>query len=413
MSEAKYNLVPLYKPTSDEEIALEDLSAVPAPKETSDEKKTDSCCSKKNSCSKDGKKRSVCARISRCVAMTMLVGMCLWMITGLAMVTYMGAKVHRCLHPRHVAQEEFTWAPSSLPALELGVVSGSLNVRSCPRAKNVTLTVRTYAGTEDLLNTMVIQRDAVTAGGERIVLLAPSFDWAHCQRAVFDLVVPEGANLDIKAQGILGRIDVRAAKNAVRNLIVSANVAHVDVHGSELAGLFRVDAEIALVRARDVTATEVCTDIRAGHVELRGVESTSSIRSTVRIGCASFSHVTAATELVHSSELGWVKFWDTTTPAITARVDYGSLFVAVPNDFAGKFAARSPYGFLKLNHGTTVAPRVTLAQETPAIIEGSVQAESASAVAPKSVSLDALYGSVTLFVPDPETNWERSHHRRP
>jgi hypothetical protein len=337
------------------------------------------------------------------------------MITGAAMVTYLGAKVHRCLHPRHVASQEFTWTPASLPSLELGIVSGTLNVRSCPKAKNVTLTVRTYAGTEDLLNTMVLQRDPLSGSlGERLVLLAPSFDMMHCQRAVFDLVVPENMGLDLKAQGLLGRVDVRASKHALRNLVVSTSVAHVDVHSSELSGILRVDSEVGCVRARDISASEVHAEIRVGFLDARHIKATGSVATMVRLGSATLQHIDAhAGTFTHSSELARVNMWDVAAQSVKARVDYGSLVVAVPNDFAGTFSTRSPYGFLKLSRGTHVASRLNVMKESLAEIVGSVNAETQTEAHQSAVELDAVYGSVDLFVPDPDTQWERRHHRRP
>jgi hypothetical protein len=409
-------LAPVYKTTNgDEEIALEDFSApstapTTTPKSCCGDKSEDSCCSDK----KDGKKKiPMGRRIARCFFATLLVGLCLWMITGTAMLTYIGAKAHRCLHPRHVAVSEFSWTPASLPTLELGVVTGTLNIRSCPKATNISLTVRAYAGTEDLLNTMVISREALTTGaGDRVVLLAPSFDWAHCQRAVFDLVVPEGAGLDIKAQALVGRVDVRASKSAVRNLVISSSVGHVDVHDTQISGVLRVDSELGMVRAREVDAQDVHVEVRTGYLEFRRVTATVAVRTTLRIGRAVMTHVTAATEFVHSSELAYVSMWDAAAPTLTARVDYGSLRVAVDSTFNGHFIARSPYGFLRSETSADVKDRYNLIQDTPAITEGTISpAADQTGTAKQTATLDAVYGSVEFFVPNAETRFERSHRR--
>jgi hypothetical protein len=106
--------------------------------------------------------------------------------------------------------------------------------------------------------------------------------------------------------------------------------------------------------------------------------------------------------------------WNINAPNLNARVDFGVLTVAVPGDFVGQFIARSPYGFLKAGHGASLGARYAVAKETLALIEGSVQAQAQvkSTVTMKSVTLDAVYGRVELFVPDPETKWERAHHDR-
>jgi hypothetical protein len=285
-----------------------------------------------------------------------------------------------------------------------------LNVRSCPKAKNVTLTVRTYAGTEELLNTMVLQRDTLPVGGERLVLLAPSFDWSHCQRAVFDLVVPENAGLDIKAQGLLARVDVHASKSAVRNLVIATSVAQVDIHSSELSGNLRIDSELGMIRTRDVTVHgDVRTELRVGYLETRHIVTQGTLSTTLRIGCAKFMQVEAQKGFTHSSELAHVSMWNIKTPALTSRVDYGALTVTIASEFAGHFISRSPYGFLQVTRGNAVGSRLVLAQETLALIEGSVKADAhtVSSTPEKTVTLDAVYGRVDLSFDD--TKNERSH----
>jgi len=106
--------------------------------------------------------------------------------------------------------------------------------------------------------------------------------------------------------------------------------------------------------------------------------------------------------------------------------------VSPADEFAGHFVARSPYGFLKATHGEAVAPRFHVEKETLALIEGDVKAKTTEAsatatatiatagiagtheeVVSKSVSLDALYGRVEFFVPDPEHkshSEKKSHH---
>lgn len=423
-AKVKYTpLAPVYKAATpvhdDEEIALEELSAA-APERAAE---TPACDTAKDAADA---KSPLSRRIARCLCVTLLVGMCLWMITGAAMVTYIGAKAHRCMYPRHHSTRQFTWTPASLPSLELGVVTGSLNIRSCSKAKNVTLTVRTYAGTQALLNTMVLTREAVDKG-ERIVLLAPSFDWAHCQHATFDLVVPEGAGLDIKAQAIVGRVNVKASKSAVRNLVLTSSAAYVDLRDSHLSGALRLDSELGCVRARNVRVRgDLHAELRFGFLNFRHVSAAEAVRTTLRIGRASLTHVRAATELTHTSEIGYVNMWDSAAPSLIARVDYGALYVAVASNFAGNFVARSPYGFLSAKTAAEVASRYQVAQETLALIEGTVSAhpitssDFASMTASHTahrVELDAVYGRVDLFVPAPDTRGEkargRHHHVHP
>jgi len=357
-------------------------------------------------------KRPCVARVCRCLAVTMLVCMMLWMFTATAALTYLGAKAHRCIHPRNVGQHQFSWTPADVANLELGLVAGSLHVRSCPFAKNVSLTIRTYAGTETLLGTMVVEKTPI-ATGHRVVLHAPSFDWTHCQHASFELIVPENANVDLKVQALLGKVDFRVDHNALRHVLVHTKAAHIDVSHSTIGGTVRVESELAYVRVRNVTAAQdVIVDVRTGYLDSRYVDAKGTVHTSLRYGKASLQHLNAVS-VRHESELAHVSLWNVDATAnLTVRVDYGALNVAAAEDFHGRFAARSPYGFLTYRHADQVQG-VKVTRETLAVIEGNVAHVGTSGVAtvPRNMDLDALYGSIDLFFPNPGTKWERDHRR--
>jgi len=340
----------------------------------------------------------------------LLVCMLVWMFTATAFITYLGAKAHRCVHPRNVGQHQFTWTPADVANLELGLVTGSLHVRSCPFAKNVSLVIRTYAGTASLLDTMVVEKTPILSG-QRVVLHAPSFDWTHCQHSSFELVVPENANVDLKVQALLGRVDLRVDHHALRHVLVHTKVAHIDLSHSTIGGTVRVESELALVKVRNVTAAQdVIVDVRAGYLDSRSVDAKGLVHTSLRYGKASLLNVNAAS-VRHESELAHVSLWNVDAKSnLTVRVDYGALNVAAPGDFHGRFAARSPYGFLTYKHADQVHG-VKVTRETLAVIEGDVAHVGTSSVAemPRNMDLDALYGSIDLFFPNADTKWEREH----
>jgi hypothetical protein len=106
----------------------------------------------------------------------------------------------------------------------------------------------------------------------------------------------------------------------------------------------------------------------------------------------------------HQSELALVSMWDVKATAnLTARVDFGSLQIGTSGDYHGTFAAHSPYGFLSFRHADDVE-HVKLTKETLAEFEGEVAHVSSSGVAKslQHMSLDALYGSIDLFIASPE-----------
>jgi hypothetical protein len=259
---------------------------------------------------------------------------------------------------------------------------------------------------------MVVEKTPILSG-HRVVLHAPSFDWSHCQHADFELIVPENANVDLKVQALLGRVDLRVDHAALRHVLVHTKVAHVDVSHSTVGGTIRVESELGYVRVRNVTsAQDVIVDVRAGYLDTRNIEAKGTVHSSLRYGKASLSHV-HADNVRHESELAHVSLWNVDPNSnLTIRVDYGKLNVAAPGDFHGRFTVRSPYGFLTYRHSDQVQG-VKVTKETLAVIEGEVAHVGTSGVAalPRNMELDAVYGSIDLFFPNPDTKWEKNHFR--
>jgi hypothetical protein len=340
-----------------------------------------------------------------------MVGALVWMLSAAAVVSYVGIKAHRCLHPRHVAVQEFHFSPKEMSNLELGLVAGSLSIRSCSHAKNVSLVVRTYAGTQALLDTMVLEKSTI-ANGHRFVVETPSFDFTHCQHTSYELVVPENAHLDVKAQALLARLSIRADERALRHLLVNAKAAHIDIADTHVAGTMRVETELGYLRVKEVSAGEnIIAEVRTGAISLKEIEANGTVHSIVRFGKASLNHVNAGLSFRHESEMAYVSMWDVTAAQnVSARVDYGSVQVGASSDFEGTFAAHSPYGFLSFRKADQ-ADGVKVTKETLDAIEGNVIHPSVSSLAkaPKHLAIDAVYGSVDLFLANPDNQHERRH----
>jgi len=321
---------------------------------------------------------------------------------------------------------------SDVRALELGVVAGDVRIRSCPYARNVSLTVRTFAASEALLSTMVLDDKWDTASAtRRLVLSAPSFDWMHCQRASMELVVPESlaVPLDVKAQLLLGRLEASHVHGAaLRHLSLSGSLAHVNVHDVELAGTATLAADVAAARVDELRADRLVLALGVAAVKVQRAELASAMDAQLRIGHARLGHVKAPQSATLSAELAWASLYDMESPQLTARVDYGAVNVIAHEDFAGRFEAVSPYGFLAVDAADQVEG-VTYAKQTLAEISGSrdrlvIAATEAAVDTPKetvkasetvsastSMSLRSIYGSVSLFFPNPATQWEREHRR--
>jgi hypothetical protein len=275
----------------------------------------------------------------------------------------------------------------------------------------VSLTVRTYAGTAALLETMVLEKSTIT-NGRRYVVETPSFDWTHCQHASIELVVPENAHLDVKAQALLARLSIRADERALRHVLVSAKAAYTDIADTTVAGTLRVESELGYLRVKEVAAAEnIVAEVRTGAIYAKQVMANGTIHSTVRFGKASLNHVNAVAGFRHESEMAHVSMWNVNAGQnISARVDYGSVSVGASADFEGTFAAHSPYGFLSFRKADQ-AEGVKVTKETLDTIEGQVVHPSVTtlAKAPKHLSVDAVYASVDVFVASPDTKHERKH----
>jgi hypothetical protein len=261
---------------------------------------------------------------------------------------------------------------------------------------------------------MVLEKTPIT-NGHRFVVETPSFDWTHCQHTSYELVVPENAHLDVKAQALLARLSIRADEHALRHVLINAKAAHIDIADTHVAGTLRVESELGYLKVKEVSAAEnIIAEVRTGSLYVKEIEANGTVHSVLRFGKASLNHVSAGTSFKHESEMAYVSMWNVNAGQdLTARVDFGSLSVGTSSAFEGTFAARSPFGFLTFRKSDQ-AEGVKVTKETLDTIEGNVAHASISGLtkAPKHIAIDAVYGSIDLFMAAPDTKYERSHHSK-
>jgi hypothetical protein len=252
-----------------------------------------------------------------------------------------------------------------------------------------------------------------TTGVHRTIVAGPSFDFRHCQHTWVEVVVPENAQLDLNAQGIISYIEIETQNKALRNVAVSGRVGAINMEHSHVAGTISLATEFGAIKAKDVTADGAITTRQ--HVGFTGVHQViaPSVDSAVAIGHACVGDITAAT-VKFVSEVGWIALYNVNATSVSANVEYGKVQMTTEPEFEGHFTAVSPYGFLEVEQGAGTAELIyaknneaekdgTLSKKLPPTA-GVITADKPPAPQ-REVSLNSVYGAVTFSVPSPHKSW--------
>jgi len=400
-------LEPVYK--TDQAIELDNVvHEQPPPSEP--EKK----CESATKCQSECKRRSCFAKrggeeltkrqkVCRCICGTFAILFTLWLVGGTIGITYIAVKAHRCIHPSHMAARVDTLDPATTKRLDLAVVAGKVTVRSCPFAKNITVHSRMYAASEELLNTMVFNIvNSKSTGVFKAAVLAPSFDWHHCQHSFIEVVVPEGAQIDVNIDGIIADVEIEASENALRHVNVATKVARIRAHDLETTGNVTLSADVGYVGVKNVqTQGTLTTRQRVGY--LRAKELTAStLDAEVHFGCSCAGNLNVTKARI-VGQVAWLNFWNVESRNLTAFVDYGKLSVSPQRDFEGNFSVVSPYGFIDASSSHAVT--FNYSKNNEAEIVGFVES-----VQPRHFDLASVYGHVKFFVAEP-SHEKRDKHR--
>jgi len=408
------SLAPLYQQISEAPAAEIEMIEVSREVEKKEEApKKDDCC--KDWCKSDseskkwckGDKRSFGRRLCACCCGFLFFGLMLWMISGIAVASYFGVKAYRCVHPRYQQLTTFTFADDEVKEFDIGVVSGFINVYTCPKAEKITLVAARRAASPDHIDVMPIEK-SLTNGIFKLNILAPTFDFQHCQSGSIDLVIPERLaeklHLSLKAQTIMGKITINAPKYTFDKLSVLSNLGFVNAQSINAKNSVEAEAKVGSLHVRDVTAKAVALRSTVGVVCADRVKA-DEVEVTVETGRASLGFFTAPTATIQS-ELGWVSAWGwQVAKTLNARVDYGRLNYAAANNWQGKFHVESPYGYIDASHHKD-AHNPVLAQNTPAIVEGKykIGTSTKDEELTSSLVLKGIYGAVNFFIPSPQYN---------
>jgi len=398
-------LQPVYqqiKDIPDEEIAMDDLARSPETKEDSKESNgCDSCPSSDKKCCKEGRPRSLARRLCTCACGFVVFGLFLWVIGGAAFVSYLSIKTYRCVHPRHQVLTTFTFDDKEVKEFDIGVVSGFINVRTCPMADKITMNVYRRASSPELIQTMPVEK-SLQDGVFKINVLSPSFDFQHCQSASIDLIIPQKwadkLHLILKAQTILGKITVDAPHHVFDKISLYANLGLVKADHVVTQNALELEARVGCAHAGNTKSKSIALRSSVGGVCAQNIKAEVA-EIEVATGRASLSYLDVVKATI-TSELGWVSVWALgNVESLEARVDYGRLNVSPDRGWGGKFTVDSPYGWLDVTHAKNANAPV-LEKNTPAVISGKY-ALNADAKEVSVLNMKATYAAINLFLPPP------------
>jgi len=397
------SLQPVYKQLNEaeDEVELQEIGLV------SVEQDVPASAPSKESCGDEKekwcKKRSFARRLCGCVCGFLLFGTLLWLIAGLAVGSYVAVRSYRCLNPRYSHTTEYKFTDDEVKEFDLGVVSGVINVRTCPHIEKMTLFVVNKAARPDLLEVMpTVKR--FTEGVFSINVFGPSIDFQNCQHTEMTLVIPDRLaakhKLSLKAQAIVGKISIEAPQHTFNTLSVYTNVGLIKAEDVKTTGTFEAEARVGFLRVRGVDAQSTSLRTNVGKVCAGNVKSAVETEVFVETGRAFLTHFEAPV-VTMTSEIGWISAVDfANIKTVTGRVDFGKLSYVARKDWNGQFTLQSPYGFIDVAHDKNVqSPKFTA--NTPAIMTGSFGAQDnkAQTEAPQQLNLQASFASVNLYVP--------------
>jgi len=250
-------------------------------------------------------------------------------------------KIKHCVHPSQVDTKEYTFDPSSLDVLSLNIPSGSISVHTCPRAKNVTITVVTGAKTADRLKEFVLDVKE-TANSFTLSAKAPSFNLQTCQIMHVSVVIPESSKhaLSFTAKADVGYINLKTKAYTFDNVVLNTNVG--------------------LIRARKVTANDISATTSFGGIIGCTWNATNSINVHADIGGTCLTKLTSkqATVFVDKGVMrtctvdtavlnttlnyGCMKITNLKSQSLNSHLTYGRMWVSPSPKFSGTVVFSSP-----------------------------------------------------------------------
>jgi hypothetical protein len=251
-----------------------------------------------------------------------------------------GLTVSHCLYPPHHQETTIPLDSSLVKSLDLHVIAGSISIRTCPHAKNITIHVKEAAQSTHLLREMSLQT-SISNGLVRIVALSP-FDLRSCQLSHITVVLPVNVSVDVNAHVVLGHISVHSKLNNVK---LSTSIGYIETDRLQ-ADKLDVEIMIGYSSTRSTTAVASLIEVQAGilHVDKMASQTTSL---AVGIGALHTRKLYANSSLEMTTFFGSLHSRHF-SKMVKAHVDYGIMKIQPRGTFY--FEMKTDVGHLDVIH---------------------------------------------------------------
>jgi len=305
------------------------------------------------------------------------------------------------VYPAHVSTKTYSYDPASLDVLSLNIPTGSITVHTCPKAKNVTVTVTSGSKNADELQEIVLDVKEA-AKSLSISAKAPSFDLQHCHIIHVSVVIPADSThpLSLSAKADVGYIRLKTKEYTFDKVDLSVNVG--------------------VVRAKKVSAKDISATASIGGVVGCTWNASETVTVNTGVGGACLNAVTAKQSLV-TVQNGYLRVcnsesaeWNSTvgygymvlnnllSKSVNSEINYGKMWVTPSNEFAGSVVFTTEnHGHLEITAKRGIEPPAVVDQ-----ISAGFTQKSAKLVDNKKhdgngkLNLKSVSGNVFLFVPN-------------
>jgi len=241
-----------------------------------------------------------------------------------------------------------SYSPCQVKGLDLNAVAGSITIRSCPHAKNVTVLVREAAHSALGLQEMAVQ-SILQDGILQVAAMGPSFDWNHCQLSHITVIIPKSAFLTVEAHVVSGHIDAHAVQ--FKNLKLTTSVGYIRTHDVKISNELEIQLFAGYAHVHTTTSNITNLEIENGMIDVHTSWFLKETSIAVGFGFIRTRHLLSPQSLALTVGIGGIcSEIGSESQLIDAHVDYGFLRIK-PSDSSFYFTMKSNWGIVDvINH---------------------------------------------------------------
>jgi len=318
-----------------------------------------------------------------------------WVTSVLVSGYFVASAVHHCIHPTHHRVTDLVFSPEEIKGLDLFAVAGSINVRSCPFAKNITIRISEGAHNENLLQMMKTDY-SVKSNIVHLFSMGPSFDWYHCQMSHIDVLVPSSlSHFHLTAQVVSGLISVDA-KSSFEKVELGTSFGVVKSHNLHVTQSLNIRAMLGYVSLHEIHSNITQIELQTGVAHLHSFQGLDT-KVEVRAGFVHFNKIFSSNSLTMIADVGAICAKDIGPSKTThAVVEYGYLRLRPTASSCYAFLMETHFGHLTIvNHHAEDHHDVPRANKKSGVV-GTEHAHS-------NIFVSTTYGHVTLVTERPIT----------